>query len=411
VGKPGLMDTVTHGIVGALIGKAFFADDPRRFAPTWRARPNTPDRTAIIACTLGSIFPDIDVFAGPLAHNSLALITWHRNVTHSLIVLPFWAVLLALLTRWLAGIVEWPAPSFRELVGIYAAGIASHIFLDVLTSFGTMVWSPLNYTRLAWDWLFIVDLALTSLALAPQLGAWAFRKSEGVYTRCFVLWVIFSGSAFLLGPLVRPIGVPFTTTGSVIATTAFAVFFLLPLRRGTGLRTGRTKWCKIGVALVAGYILFAGGMHHAAIQRVTEFADEQGLEHVSIAAVPEPPSVTRWAGLIATPDGVFRVEFDQFGGEPVKLAYFNQPQPDKYLAAAQQLPHMQKFLWFARFPVARYFQRDGQTIVQITDLRFYGNRPRPMQPGAEAAFDSGFTYEVVFDQNGRVVLDHFLPMN
>ena len=29
-GVGGLMDTVTHGIVGALIGKAFFAGDPRR---------------------------------------------------------------------------------------------------------------------------------------------------------------------------------------------------------------------------------------------------------------------------------------------------------------------------------------------------------------------------------------------
>ena len=405
------MDTITHGIVGALIGKAFFADDPRKSAPSWRERPTTADRVAIVSATLGAIFPDIDVFAGPLAHNSLALITWHRNITHSLVFLPAWALLLALLTRWLAGLVQWPAPTTRELVGIYAAGIASHIFLDVFTSFGTMVWSPLNYTRLAWDWLFIIDLALTSLALVPQLGAWAFRKSEGVYSRAFALWAILSGVAFLIGPLVRPIGIPFTTAASVIATAAFAAFFILPLRRGTGLRTGRTKWCRIGFALVTGYIIFAAGMHHTAVQRVTEFADEQGLEHVSIAAVPLPPSVARWAGLIATPDGVFRVEFDQFGNDPVKLAYFNQPQPSRYLAAAQQLPHMQKFLWFARFPVARSFERDGQTIVQITDLRFYGNRPRPVQQGSDAAFDSGFTYEVVFDQNGRVVSDHFLPMN
>lgn len=405
------MDTFTHGIVGALIGKAFFADDPRRSAPSWRERPQTVDRVAIISATLGAIFPDIDVFAGPLAHNSLALLTWHRNITHSLLMLPIWAVLLALLTRWLAGLIQWPAPTTRDLVGIYAAGLASHIFLDVLTSFGTMVWSPLNYTRLAWDWLFIIDLALTSLALVPQLGAWAFRKPGGVYTRAFALWAIFSGLAFLIGPLVRAIGVPFTTAASLIATAAFAAFFVLPLRRGTGLRTGRVKWCRIGFALVTGYILFAAGMHHTAIQRVTEFADEQGLEHVSVAAVPLPPSVARWAGLIATPDGVFRVEFSQFGNEPVKLAYFNQPQPNRYLAAAEQLPHMQKFLWFARFPVARYFERDGQTIVQITDLRFYGNRPRPVEQGADAAFDSGFTYEVVFDQNGRVISDHILRLN
>ncbi len=329
------MDTITHGIVGALIGKAFFADDPRRSAPTWRERPKTEDRVAIISATLGAMFPDIDVFAGPLAHNSLALITWHRNITHSVLLLPLWAVLLALLTRWLARVVQWPAPSMRELVGIYAAGLASHIFLDVITSFGTMAWSPLNYTRLAWDWLFIVDLALTSFALVPQLGAWVFRKKEGAAARAFAFWGVLSALAFLIAPLVRSIDVPFTTTDSVAATFVFAGFFILPLRRGVGLRTGRMKWCRIGAALVTGYLVFAAGMHHTAIQRVTEFADEQGLEHVSIAAVPLPPSVAKWAGLIATPQGVFRVEFDQFGGGPVQLAYFGQPQPSPYLAAAQ----------------------------------------------------------------------------
>jgi membrane-bound metal-dependent hydrolase YbcI (DUF457 family) len=404
------MDTVTHGIVGALIGKAFFADDPKKSA-SWRERPKTADRVAIISATLGSIFPDIDVLAGPLAHNSLALITWHRNITHSLVMLPVWAALLALLTRYLAGLIRWPSPSTGTLIGIYAAGLGSHIFLDVLTSFGTMVWSPLNYSRLAWDWLFIIDLALTSLALAPQLGAWAFRKQEGVNGRAFALWGLFSGAAFLIGPLVRSIGVSFSTVASIGAMMVFAAFFILPLRHGAGLRAGRAKWCRIGVALVTGYLAFAGAMHHTAVQRITEFADEQGLEHVSIAAIPLPPSVANWAGLIATSQGTFRVEFNQFGNEPVKITYFGEPPPSRYLAAAQELPGMRKFLWFARFPAARYFERNGQTIVQITDLRFYGNRPGPVRPGGSAAFDSGFTYQAVFDQNGGVVSEGWLQAN
>ena len=47
---------------------------------------------------LGAIFPDIDVFAGPIAHNSFAIIEWHRNITHSLILLPVWALVMALLS-------------------------------------------------------------------------------------------------------------------------------------------------------------------------------------------------------------------------------------------------------------------------------------------------------------------------
>jgi membrane-bound metal-dependent hydrolase YbcI (DUF457 family) len=403
----GLMDTVTHGIVGALIGKAFFSEDSGPTAPSWREPPSNPGRVAILSATLGAIFPDIDVFAGPLAHNSLALITWHRNITHSLIVLPLWAVVLALLTRWLASRIRWPAPSTGMLIGIYAAGLASHIFLDVLTSFGTMVWSPLNYARPAWDWLFIIDLVLTSLALVPQLAAWAFRQSDGAERRAATLWLLFSAAAFAIAPLVRLLNVPFSTTASAAASLAFAAFFLLPLRRGSGIRTGRAKWCRIGVVLVTSYLVFAAGMHHTALDRVTEFATEQGLSYRSIAALPLPPSATNWAGLITTSDGVFRVEFSQFGNDPVHIQYFNQPQPSRYLAAARELPDVQKFLWFARFPVARVFERDGQSVVQITDLRFYGNRPQAIRPGGDAAFDGGFTFEVVFGQNGQALSDHW----
>src|SRR6516225_7459454 len=94
------MDTVTHGIVGALIGKAFFADEPSRAPISWREAPTTAGRVAILCCTIGAMFPDIDVFAGPMAHNSLAIMTWHRNVTHSVVLLPTWTLALTALTWW-----------------------------------------------------------------------------------------------------------------------------------------------------------------------------------------------------------------------------------------------------------------------------------------------------------------------
>src|SRR5271155_2392384 len=93
------MDTITHGIVGALAGKALFAG---RDTPAWvpggsisAARSSATARDAIVACTIGSVFPDIDIFAGRLARNPLAIMEWHRNITHSLVLLPVWALLLA----------------------------------------------------------------------------------------------------------------------------------------------------------------------------------------------------------------------------------------------------------------------------------------------------------------------------
>ena len=212
------------------------------------------------------------------------------------------------------------------LIGIYAVGLASHIFLDVLTSFGTMVWSPLNYARPAWDWLFIIDLtadvagscaAACRVGLSPAGRRLAPRRGT-------------------LGGASRPrpsrsrrwcacLACHFPRPPRSARHWRSPAFFLLPLRRGSGIRTGRAKWCRIGVALVTSYLIFAAGMHHTALERVTEFANEQGLPYQSIAALPLPPSAADWAGLITTSEGVYRVEFSQFGGDPVKIQYFSQP--------------------------------------------------------------------------------------
>ena len=169
------MDTITHGIVGALAGKALFAgrESPALSADGTlsQAQSSLTARAAIAACTIGSIFPDSDVFAGPLARNPLAIMEWHRNITHSLLMLPLWAALLAAVSMPVARGLRWKAPPFPILFIIYVVGLATHVFLDVVTSFGTMVWSPLRYSRVAWDWLFIIDLTLTALALVPQLAA------------------------------------------------------------------------------------------------------------------------------------------------------------------------------------------------------------------------------------------------
>ena len=77
-----------------------------------RALSSPTARAAIVACTLGAMFPDIDIFAGPLAHNPLAIMEWHRNITHSAVMLPIWALLLAAVSIPLARLVKWKSPPF-----------------------------------------------------------------------------------------------------------------------------------------------------------------------------------------------------------------------------------------------------------------------------------------------------------
>jgi len=101
------MDTITHGIAGALIAKAVFRGDD-----LFARRPMNCQRIVTWATMLGAIFPDADTFRDMLSRNELLVITWHRSVTHSLLCLPLFALLLAAITYWFARWRKWEAPSF-----------------------------------------------------------------------------------------------------------------------------------------------------------------------------------------------------------------------------------------------------------------------------------------------------------
>src|SRR5271170_7017852 len=167
------MDTITHGIAGALIGKALFGGDE-----LFVLRPMNARRVITWSVMTGAIFPDIDTVRDVFSHDELLMITWHRSITHSLVCLPIFALLLALLTRGVCRHFKWEAPSFAALTGLYAVGILSHIFLDLVTTFGTMIWSPLGWSRPAWDLIFIVDFTFTALLLGPQILAWVYATRE-----------------------------------------------------------------------------------------------------------------------------------------------------------------------------------------------------------------------------------------
>ena len=393
------MDTITHGIVGALIGKAFFGGEPAPIR-SWRQPPATTGEVAILSATLGAVFPDVDTLPGLLAHNSLAIMTWHRGITHSLIMLPVWAVGLAVLTRVSVGRLKWPVPKLQRLFLIYAVGLASHVFLDTITSFGTMIWSPFSYRRYAWDWLFIIDLTLTSLALVPQLAAWAFKSPKGAWRRALALWGVFSGAAFALIPITDSLSVPYSFTAAAVATAGFALFFLAPLLRQAEARLNRPRYCRAGFALVSLYIVFASSLHHIALGYVTNAAKQSGIRSQEIAAIPLPTSPNRWAGLISTPGGLYRLELKELSDQPVAFQYFSQAQPNQYILAANALRDVQIFNWFARFPLTQYFVSHGMPVVLISAMSFYRRRA---PQGADGLDMTNFTYRIVFSPEARVL--------
>ena len=410
------MDTITHGIVGALVGKAFFAgrDIPAggSSCDESRALSSPTARVAIVGCTLSAMFPDIDIFAGPLAHNPLAIMEWHRNITHSALLVPFWALLLTTVSIPIARWRKWEAPRFLNLFAIYAVGIATHIFLDLATSFGTMVWSPLRYSRPTWDWVFILDLTLTAIALVPQFAAWCYRRPGQFSARAILVWVTLTAGgvgAYLLAET-SGYGVPIAVVGVLSAVFSFIIF--LPSVRGAGFRWTRARWCRAGVVGLCAYIALAATAHHKALADVKNFAAAQHLRVENLTALPLPPTLTHWMGIVSTPEGVWRTTFYEPGGTVEKTQLYLDAQSLPIVEKAMKLRDVQVYLWFARFPVWRVVHLEGnETAVEISDVRFFratdpfaADDPKASRSFAGArSRRTGFTFEVVFDQQGSVV--------
>src|SRR5271156_1848890 len=117
------MDPVTHGIAGALLGKGYFS--------------KRQGRVAIFAATLGAVFPDVDFFYEILSRDPLAIVKYHRAITHSFVGLPFFAALLPW-RRWRVPPRSRNEPPSGPLPPLIpGVAIASHILLDGMTSFGT----------------------------------------------------------------------------------------------------------------------------------------------------------------------------------------------------------------------------------------------------------------------------------
>jgi len=385
------MDTITHGIASALIAKAAF-----RGQDMLGAKPVNRERIITWSLMVGAIFPDSDVLREFFSHDSLLILTWHRSITHSLVCLPIFAVALAALTRWFVRWRKWDAPSFGALIAVYAVGILSHILLDLVTSFGTMVWSPLKWSRPAWDLIFIVDFTLSAVLLVPQIVAWVYAQEKGLQRRALGSWIVFAAAAAGVAAIGMSVGAPISTRAIFAAVVILAAVFLLPGIRKWGLHVRFASWNLAGLLITLGYIGAAAYAHHVALVRVDSFSSSLRLDVQSRGALPFPPSLWHWDGLVLTPRGVYELRMDLSGETNVQAAgaetdsslnyrFYPDAPPNAYIEAAKRLPEVQTVLWFARFPVTRFHKEGADAVVEISDLRFPQMRPdRP----------ASFTYRV-----------------
>ncbi|MDH3321319.1 MAG: metal-dependent hydrolase, partial [Betaproteobacteria bacterium] len=156
------MDTLTHALSGALLARATAPQD---------APPRSMPRR-IAAGFFAAAAPDLDfvlAFVSPLVY-----LEQHRGVTHSVLLLPLWALLLSWI---LAKILREPR-GWRALYGITALGLGAHILGDLITSFGTIIFAPVSDARFGWGTTFIIDLWFTGIILAGLIASLAWRRTR-----------------------------------------------------------------------------------------------------------------------------------------------------------------------------------------------------------------------------------------
>lgn len=176
------MDTLTHALSGALLARAT--------SPAQRSPHDLTLRARMAVGFLAAAFPDSDFVLRLI--DTLTYLTWHQGITHSVVLLPMWALMLAHLLSWLTRR-RYPWQAF---FGTAVLGIAVHIAGDVFTAYGTLLLAPLSDQRFSWPFTFVID-PYFSVIVAGGLAAAMFwperRRLAAIALTLLAGYVSFQG--------------------------------------------------------------------------------------------------------------------------------------------------------------------------------------------------------------------------
>jgi inner membrane protein len=340
------VDSITHALTGVVIAKAI--DDEK--IGNWGT---------IAGLSMG-FFPDTDFVLG--LFNRQFYLEYHRDFTHSLLLIPFYALFFS----WVFVKIS-KRPCFWSFYKICLPVLVSHVILDLLTSYGTMILSPFHEHRFSWDLVFIVDLIFSGIVFFPFLFSFFWKK--------------------------------------------------------------KAKWiCRGSIVGLSVYILFCWVQHNRAIELTKRFSKDLREKVVQVASLPQPLSPFRWANYVETNERVYQGFVDLKEGHSRLLRTLSAPfsfleryeryrkldnlfqSPEKieyrpwqkfngssWVKKALSTDGVKFYYWFARFPVVKSVNsRDGRHRVEFMDVRFlFPNIRIP------------FVYYVEFDDSGKIRSEGF----
>ena len=203
------MDTVTHSLLGALVARAS--------APAGTASLHLGLRERSVAGGLAAAFPDIDYLTfwiEPLTF----LAEWHRGPTHSIVLLPVWALSLGLLFA----VLGRRRAHWRELVAVCALALASHIASDVITAYGTQIFSPISDFRISLGTTFVIDPYFSAIIVLGLLAGWRWAPQPPARYAVLTL-LIYVGAQWLLQRHAIGLATDLARTKALTGATASAL--------------------------------------------------------------------------------------------------------------------------------------------------------------------------------------------
>ena len=238
-------------------------------------------RAILAGAALGTL-PDLDVLID--YGDAVANFTSHRSFSHSLFVLPLFALCVwIVLRRWWTPVRESPG---RWLAAIVLA-LTTHPILDAHTAYGTQLLWPLDMPPIMWSTIFIIDPLYTLPLLA------------GVVVFAVPAWRRLSGRALVVG---------------VVLSTAYL---------------GWSWSAKLIVERHAREALVAMG-----------FAD------APMFSAPLPFNTALWRVVVLTEDGYLE-GFDSLLIDEGRMEFQAYPRNDELFETAQMIGAVQRLRWFA----------------------------------------------------------------
>ena len=141
------MDNITHSLVGITLADAASGK-----------RNGKADRRLMVgAGVIAANLPDLDLIYTGVIPPPLGYLLHHRGHTHTVMGVAVLAALLLLAYRVLPPVKRMPLADRLRLWGVIAAGLASHVALDSLNSYGVHPFYPGNPAWYFGDAVFIFE--------------------------------------------------------------------------------------------------------------------------------------------------------------------------------------------------------------------------------------------------------------